>query len=152
MGSSSYKEEQRFPLWIYLLTILPAFFILCLFLYFLLTQDYKESLPLLFVLLIMLGVNALIYFATLKTKIDSNGVYIKFAPLTNKKIPWHDIESAEVIKYGFVGYGWRLSLKYGRVYNTKGNKGLFIVKKNKQKILIGTQQPEKLKIVISAYI
>ena len=59
-----------------------------------------------------------------------------------------DIEEAELIKYGFVGYGIRLSIKYGSVYNVKGDKGLRITLKNGKKYLIGTQTPDNLKGVV----
>jgi len=147
MANSIFKEEQKFPLWIYLLTLPPIIIIFIFSVFFYLENNYNDIIGLAFVLIVMVVVNLLIYAARLKTEIDEDGIHIKFRPFTNKKILWRDIESAEVVKYGFVGYGWRFSFKYGRVYNTSGNKGLFIVKKNKQKILIGTQQPEKLELV-----
>lgn len=150
MASSVYKEEQKFPLWIYLLTLMPLIVILSLSFFFY-SENYVDMMGLALIVT-MAAANLLIYFAKLKTKIDEEGVHIKFSPFTNKKILWKDIESAEVVKYGFVGYGWRYSFKYGRVYNTSGNKGLFIVKKDKKKILVGTQKPVQLKKAIEPYI
>jgi len=145
-----FEEKQKFPLWIYLLTLLP--FIITLIGFFKFEKNSTEFGGFAFVLLIMLLVNIFIYYATLTTKIDTKGIHLKFPPFTNKKVSWENIKSAEVIKYSFVGYGWRLSFKYGRVYNTSGNKGLFVVTKNKRKILIGTQQPEKLEKIINSYV
>jgi len=151
MDNSIFKEEQKFPLWIYLLTLMPAIIMVGLSVSFYLENNSEAIKGLAFGFIAIIAINLLIYVAKLKTKIDYEGIHIKFAPLTNRKILWKDIEKAEIVKYGFVGYGWRLSFKYGRVYNTKGNKGLFIITKNKKKILIGTQQPEKLKIIVENY-
>ena len=67
----------------------------------------------------------------LKTTVDRNGIEMRFVPFIYKKITWNEIESAEVLNYGFVGgWGIRLWTKYGTVYNIKGNKGLAIKLKN----------------------
>ncbi len=90
----------------------------------------------------------LLFFFLLKlqTKIDQEGIKMSFFPLTKKEITWNQIETTEIINYGFVGgWGIRYFTKYGTVYNTKGNMGLFIKLKNGDKMLIGTQRPEKLK-------
>jgi len=60
-----------------------------------------------------------------------------------------DIKEWKVIRYTFVGYGYRLSFKYGSVHNMSGNKGLFIVTDKGEKILIGTQRMEELAKVLS---
>lgn len=144
-----FKELQKFPWWIYLFTLLPLLIIVSLAVKFYFEENYSDITGLAFVLIVMVVVNLFLFIATLKTKIDSEGIHIKFAPFTNRKILWTNVESAEVVKYGFVGYGWRFSFKYGRVYNTKGNMGLFIITKKKKKILVGTQQPEKLASIIN---
>src|SRR6476620_2384503 len=59
-----------------------------------------------------------------------------------------NIKEWSVIKYRFVGYGYRISRLYGNVYNLSGNKGLQIITKNDEKVLIGTLHPEQLKEVI----
>jgi hypothetical protein len=84
----------------------------------------------------------------LETKIDQKEIRIQFFPFTNKVVEWKDVKSAEVIKYGFVGYGIRLFTKYGTVYNTKGNKGLALELKNGKKLLVGTQKIEEMKEVV----
>ena len=67
-------------------------------------------------------------------------------PLTKKEIPWDQIDTAEVINYGFVGgWGIRYSANYGTVYNTKGKMGVLIKLKKGGKFIIGTQRPEELK-------
>jgi hypothetical protein len=64
------------------------------------------------------------------------------------EIKFGDIQEWSVIKYTFVGYGFRLSIKYGSVHNLSGNKGLQIITKSGDKVLIGTHREEELKSVI----
>lgn len=92
------------------------------------------------------------YVASLKTDVDSTGIRIRYFPMWQTHIPWEQIESAELIKYGFVGYGIRFSIRHGTVYNAKGNRGLQIVKKNGGKVLLGTQRPEELLAAVKQFL
>ena len=92
------------------------------------------------------------YVASLKTDVDSTGIRIRYFPMWQTNIPWEQMESAEIMKYGFVGYGIRFSIRHGTVYNAKGNRGLQIVKKNGSKILIGTQRPEEFKAAVDKFL
>ena len=57
----------------------------------------------------------------LKTQIDSTGITVRFTPFVKRQVAWADIESTEVLNYGFVGgWGIRIGTKYGTVYNMKG--------------------------------
>lgn len=97
--------------------------------------------PLVFILLF--------YVMQLKTEINRETLSFRFVPFVKRTIPWKDIESYKVINYGFVGgYGIRLTMKYGTVYNIKGNKGLFVKLKNGKTFIVGTQKPEELEKVI----
>ncbi|WP_221390800.1 hypothetical protein [Dyadobacter sp. NIV53] len=102
-------------------------------------------------LFITTTVMLIFYYLELETCYNEDGIRIKYSFLTNQLIKWDSIKSAEIITYSFVGYGVRVSLKYGMVYNAKGNKGLFMVKNNSEKLLIGTQQPEKVTEIITKY-
>ncbi|MBT8205578.1 MAG: hypothetical protein KJO20_09410, partial [Eudoraea sp.] len=99
-----------------------------------------------------LGTGALVYFIyaiKLKTWIHPDAIQVSFPPFfRNKRFPISEIASAEVVTYGFVGYGLRISLKYGTVYNIKGNKGLAIIMKDGKKYLIGTQHPAQVDEII----
>lgn len=92
------------------------------------------------------------YVASLKTEVDSTGIRIRYFPLWQTHIAWDQLESAEIIRYGFVGYGIRFSIRHGTVYNARGNQGLQIVKKNGSKILIGTQRPEELQAAVDKFL
>lgn len=100
--------------------------------------------------IISIGLLLLFWFSKLKTRIDQKEIRIQFFPFANKVVEWKDVKSAEVIKYGFVGYGIRLFTKHGTVYNTKGNKGLALELKNGKKLLVGTQKMEELKEVVES--
>jgi len=84
------------------------------------------------------------------TEITNEHIDMKFFPFSNKTITWSEVESAEVINYGFVGgWGVRIGTKYGTVYNTSGKIGLAIKLKSGKKICIGTQKGEELKSILN---
>jgi hypothetical protein len=84
------------------------------------------------------------WFLELRTEIDQRGIRVRLRPISTKILKWEDIKQVEPVSYGFVGYGLRLSLKYGIVYNARGNKGLAIYLKNGRKYLIGTQVQDRM--------
>ncbi|WMI67768.1 hypothetical protein [Mangrovimonas sp. YM274] len=91
----------------------------------------------------------LFFVMKLTTKINKDGIEMRFFPFVKKTTKWSDIKTAELINYGFVGgWGIRLWTKYGTVYNMKGNKGLAIELLNGKKFLIGTQKETELKEVL----
>lgn len=98
-----------------------------------------------------LGIMVFLRAITLTTKIDETGVYMRFYPLVRKSFDWNDIQKIEVSRYSFVGYGIRISAKYGTCYNTKGNMGIIIKTQSGKKYLIGTQKPEQVKQIIQKY-
>lgn len=95
-------------------------------------------------LFIMFLVILLFLVLRLSTKITKETISIRFFPFFTKIWKWSDITEAHLVTYGFVGYGIRISGKYGMVYNVKGNKGLAITLKNGRKHLLGTQKSEQL--------
>ena len=102
--------------------------------------------------LILILVLVFFYLLSLKTEVDPERIQIHYFPMWRTHIRLNEVASAEIIKYGFVGYGIRFSFRYGTVYNAKGNMGLQIVKKNGSKILIGTQCPEELKAAVHKFL
>jgi hypothetical protein len=97
---------------------------------------------------LIFGTIAFFLFVNLKTEIDDKEIRIAFIPFTKKTISWKDVKKAEIVNYGFVGYGVRMSSKYGTVYNTKGNKGLAIELNNGRKFLVGSQKVDELNDII----
>lgn len=93
----------------------------------------------------------LIFFASmrLRTRIDGEGIQMRYTPFIKRKYKWSEIQSVEVLQYGFVGYGIRYGSKHGIVYNVNGNKGLAIKLKSGKQFVIGTQRPEELQVFLS---
>lgn len=72
--------------------------------------------------------------------------------IKNRQFLWAEIESANVIEYGFVGgWGIRMGTKYGTVYNVKGKMGIQIILKSGKKFVIGTQKHKELTDVLDQY-
>jgi hypothetical protein len=98
---------------------------------------------------------ALFYFLKLKTKVEENGIYVRFIPFHLKEIfiSWDQLDECYIRTYSPLGEygGW--GIKYGlggagKVYNVSGNQGLQLVFKDGARLLIGTQKPEELQEVI----
>src|SRR5690554_2581501 len=149
-----FKEEQKFSqwwLWLFLIGLgnIPIFGI---YKQFILGEKFGDNpmsdLGLVLFSIFIFAIIALFWFMRLKTEIDQNGISITFFPFVKKHIKWTDVKSAKVITYKFVGYGIRVGLHYGTIYNTSGNKGLSIELFNGNKYLIGTQKDEELQAVL----
>ncbi|MCE2611764.1 hypothetical protein LVD13_02190 [Flavobacteriaceae bacterium D16] len=150
-----FKESQRFTqwwLWILLFGLLTLPFYGIVQQLILKEPWGSKPMPDWGLILFALGMVAFVYFfynIQLKTWIHTEGITISFPPFfSNKDFKISDIASAEVVTYGFTGYGLRYSLKYGTVYNVKGNKGLAITLKNDKKFMIGTQHPAQVEEVV----
>lgn len=149
-----YKEEQRLrqnPLWLVIL-IAPTLFFWFVLSYQLVTGRLVGDHP---ISNLPLGILTGIYtvcsvysllFIKLTTVIYQDRIAYGWNIPTSdmNEIRLQDVEQARMIKYSFVGYGYRISFKYGTVYNVGGNKGLQIQKKSGEKVLIGTSREGEL--------
>lgn len=109
------------------------------------------------ILLVYVVVFWLFNFTCLFTRIDREGITIRFRPFHRKPIliRWKEIESYEIVKYNPIGDygGWGLqSGRKGKAYNVSGNIGLQLILKNQKKILIGTQDKEKMQAFLSSLV
>jgi len=89
-----------------------------------------------------------VLFACIKlsTKITEEKIMVRFFPFVKRTFLWDEIESAEVLDYGFVGgWGIRIGTEFGTVYNIKASKGIALKLKNGRDFLIGTQKEAELK-------
>lgn len=108
---------------------------------------------LLFIFVILLGLNLLFLSLNLKTRITNDKIYFKFYPFHTTKQEYliSDIQEMKVIKYkpilDYGGWGIR-GFGNDKAFNVKGNMGLKILFKDGKKRLIGTQKPEELQQVI----
>ncbi|MEM6515120.1 MAG: hypothetical protein AAF688_02975 [Bacteroidota bacterium] len=147
---SYFEETQKFTQWWLWLIIIALVLIPVIGIYqqIMLGKPFGDK-PmsdkgLIVFLLAMIGFGIFFWSLKLETKITSTGISMRYFPLTKKQIGWEEIQSLTIVKYGFVGYGIRFGSKYGTVYNTKGNLGLWVQLKNGKKFVIGTQKEAEL--------
>lgn len=158
MVNTLYKEEQRIrqnPLWLVFL-ISPTLFFWGVLIYQLSSGkqvgDHPISnIPLSIITVIYTACSLWSLFSIKLTTIinDTTLAYGWNIPTADlNKIPLDDIQEMSIIKYRFVGYGYRISRLYGTVYNVGGNRGLQIIRTSGEKILIGTVNERQLEEAI----
>ncbi len=150
-----FQEQQRFSYWwLYLILFsLSGLMIYTLYGQLVLNEPFGSNpasdTGLILTAILVFILNILFFIVRLDTRIDEKAIHMHYFPFIKKEISWDDIEEAEVLNYGFVGgWGIRIWTKYGTVYNTKGKMGLALRLKNGKKLLIGTQEPERMKQVL----
>jgi len=149
-----FKEKQKFTqwwLWIILVAIgiIPIYGIYKqLFIGEKFGNNPMSDFGLIVFSVFIFGLISMFLFMGLKTEIDKNEIRMNFFPFVKKKIKWKEIKNAEIVNYGFVGYGIRLGSKYGTVYNMSGKNGLAIELQNGKKFVIGTQKENELNKIV----
>ena len=147
-----FTETQKFSAWVlWLMRICFVIFVLAF--YFAYSQGVLVSpfVPLIIVL-ISAPLFLILEFMSLKTRFDKKGIELSFKPFTQKSYNWPDIQTAELVDYGFIGgWGIRKSCEYGTVYNTQGQEGVLLTFKNGKKVLIGTQRKAALQNALKKY-
>ncbi|PRD46734.1 hypothetical protein [Sphingobacterium haloxyli] len=99
---------------------------------------------------------AIIFFMRLRSRIDQEGIHIRFFPFIwkEKTWGWDEIGDVYVKRYSpweYGGWGYRFG-REGTAFTTKGSYGIhLIVSKNGAKMLIGTQKPEKVNEILKRY-
>lgn len=97
----------------------------------------------------------LFFSIKLETTIAEDGIYVRFYPFLRKMryYPWHEIDKYYVRQYKpiseYGGWGLRGFTDRNMAFNVKGNHGLQLELKGAKRLLIGTQQSEHLKSVLS---
>jgi len=152
MANVSFKEKQKFDQWwvwafMLLMPLIPAYGIYKqVFLGTPWGSKPMSDIALYLFLAFTLLVIGMLCLITLTTEIDDERIKMKLFPFASKDIAWSDVQSAEVVDYGFVGgWGVRVGTKHGTVYNTSGSMGLAIVLNDGTKLCIGTQKEEELR-------
>ena len=130
----------------------------CLFLYGIIKQVFFEqqfgnkplsNSGLFTVLVFTLLISLLFIYFRLETRINEDGIYVRFFPLqfTYKKYAWAEISKSylrqyrPILEYG--GWGIRYGMK-GKAYNVSGNIGLQLEFISGERLLIGTNNPKEL--------
>lgn len=141
--SSGFVEVQRFPkLLILIITIISGSILLF--------GIFRTDRPLILLGLILVSIAILFLIIRLEFRVNATFIQYEFFPFVKKDFLWQEIDTAEVIDYGFVGgWGIRLWTKYGTVYNVKGSKGLYVKLKNGKSFVVGTQKSDELKTYLN---
>jgi len=147
MDKILFQETQKFNqwwLWLILLGILGSVVWSLL--------AFKSDVPSI-VTVVSIGIALIIFLMflmlKLKTTITEEKITIHYFPFVKREWQWNELNTAEVIDYGFVGgWGIRIWTGYGTVYNVKGSKGLHIKTDHKEHV-IGTQKEEELRSSIA---
>lgn len=104
------------------------------------------------VILFTIGMTYLFIKLKLVVAVRDDGLYIRFFPLSRQIIQYENIEESYVRTYRplkeYGGWGIRYGRK-GKAYNVSGNQGVQLKLSGGKKLLIGSQQPEKLADAIS---
>ena len=149
-----FSEKQKISFWwlwvlLLLITLIPAY---GLYRQVIIGIPFggnpMSSTGLIIFLIAMLLMVLFFWIIELKTEITEKYILVHFFPFFETKYLWSDVASAEIVNYGFVGYGIRIGTRYGTLYNTRGNKGLAIQLKNGKKYCIGTQKETELQEVV----
>jgi len=95
-----------------------------------------------------IGIPLLFYSVKLTVEVSKNGIHIHFFPLYSRIVPFKDVWSYEVSQYrpilDYGGWGIRWALGIGWAYNVSDNWGVQLELSNGKRLLIGSQNPEKL--------
>jgi hypothetical protein len=141
-----FRETQSFPRWLVLFPLVPLGFI-----WTLIYVDSPSWIDFGLTGFIFLGTACLLIFSKLETEVRRDGLYVRFAPFHFRfhYFAFADIASVTARRYSPIGEygGW--GLRYGlggvgRAYNVSGDKGVQLVFRDGQRLLIGSQHAEEL--------
>jgi Protein of unknown function (DUF3093) len=139
--AASFRETQRFPLWIFLIPLAIEVVVAAL----IATKDWRLVPLVLAPGVLVVGVWWLL---RLETRVDENGLYVRLYPLPGRTIRLEEIVQAGVRTYrplmDYGGWGVRWSPGEGKAYNARGNRGVQLVLQGESRVLIGSQRPEEL--------
>jgi len=98
--------------------------------------------------ILLLAVITYIFFTMkLVTEVRSDGLSVRFLPLTHQIIPYEHIKKCETRKYHpireYGGWGIRYGRK-GKAYTVSGNLGVQLELIQGKSLFIGSQRPEEL--------
>jgi hypothetical protein len=140
-SSTTYRHTQQGPWYLLLLAIAILQFTLAFMM-----RNESPPLAWLFLCVAILMLTLMISFFHLTTEDRGTYLSIRFGPLPlfRKQIPYSEIVSTEISKTSFLdGWGIHYSIRGGWVWNIWGFRCV-LIQQPKQKLWIGTDQPERL--------
>ncbi len=117
-------------------------------------KELEAIISILFSLLVIIIFNIIVILMRLDTEIDENKITFRYRPfhIRPRKILWDEVSEfylrsfKPIREYG--GHGIQIRIKKGRSYTVSGSKGLQLILKDGKKILIGTNKPNQLQLLI----
>jgi di/tricarboxylate transporter len=153
--SSWFYEEQRFrkPILLVLIFFLVAMSWYAFFQQIISKKPFGDNPApdaVVWGLWIVFGIVFPVFFLAMKltTEVRQDAVHIRFVPGHRRVIRMEEIKSVEVREYrpvrDYGGWGIRYSAKQGLAYNVSGNKGVQLELTSGKRVLIGSQQSDRL--------
>ena len=156
MAGIYFKESQKIDLnwkWLIFISLYGIMF-------WALLQQFFEVFDLIAIITISLSICLIVFFniiiiiMKLETVIDEAKISYCYKPFHIKP---REIKRSEISEFyvryykplkEYGGYGIQRHFKNGRAFNVSGKYGLQLILKDGKKILIGTQKPKELEMVI----
>jgi len=121
------------------------------FIFVMLTAGKQIGLLMLVIYLAMIAF--LTVFQTLRVRMEGMDLQVGF-PIFNRRIPLHDIDRIEPIRYGWLQFaGWGVRIRRGAVmYNVPGDKGraVELTLRNGKRVLFSAEDPDAVVTAIRA--
>lgn len=157
IGEYIYEEQQKLRQWyVWLILVLS----LLLSIGFLVNSfvNYMEGAPgaSSFIVLAVLILFICLFFvistagSRLNVVATKEAIHFQWIPLNNKfnKVNWQNVKSIQMIRYKSMGYGMRISEKYGSIYNAFGGYAINIITRGGNQFLVGTSNPNELEKIL----
>ena len=156
MSKPIFEEQQQFrQWWIWIILAVVAGSII----YSYTQADNPTISDSLFSIVIFGLVLLLLFTAKLNTRIDEQGIHVKFFPFhfSYQRYTWDDINHAKVTNYSpladYGGYGVRISFRgKGKAFNVSGNQGIWLETFSGKKRMIGTKKADEAEPIIKQYL
>ena len=156
MAGTHFKETQDINLgwrWIF---FIGMYVLMC----WALVEQFRNALDvtaiisIIFSLVILIIFNVIVLIMSLETEIDDFTLSYRYKPFhaKPKEISWDNVSEFYLRNYKpfreFGGHGIQRRHRRGRSYTISGTTGLQVILKDGKKILVGTQKPKELLMII----
>jgi len=161
MAARTFNERQRFNqpwLWILIIAVTLLSIGATIITYLESSTDdqkFESAIGLLIIVVVMVAAIVMLVNLELETKIDNEGIHYRFKPFVWnwQVIKPGDLSSTKVVTYNpildYGGWGYRIGFfGKGKALNVRGNKGIQILKKNGNKLMLGTQKPDEVQAIL----
>jgi hypothetical protein len=159
--NSIYREVQRFTLkWAWTLILAVALFIWYAFVQQVILGKPVGSKPAtdqaMWILWAGFGIGLPVFFHSLKLVVElrEKELYLRFFPFPARTVPYQNLKNCQAVEFSplrdYGGYGLRWSPGKGWAYLIGSKRGVRLELSDGEKLLIGSQHPEKIVEFIEA--